>query len=55
MDEVDAQVLYGQKVVILPAGGYEVQNIMVSGWILPLLEARRAEESELSSPEVQFH
>jgi len=40
------EVSYGDEVVKLSTNGYEVRKVMVSGWIIPVLEARRATDRE---------
>jgi len=46
VDEVTVEVSYGDEVVKLSTNGYEVRKVMVSGWIIPVLEARRATDRE---------
>jgi len=47
--DVRAEVSFGWEVVKLPAGGHEVRRIMVSGWMIPVFEARRATNREKST------
>lgn len=42
VDEVPAEVCYSFEVVKLSLGGSEISGVMVSGWMIPILEARRA-------------
>ena len=44
VDEVDAQICYGEELVVKQSGGCQVNAKMADGWLLPLLEAQRIEK-----------
>ena len=45
VDDVDAQVYYGQEVVQGEAGP-QVKEVWVDGWLLPVFEAKREQSCE---------
>lgn len=47
VETIDAEVLFGSEIVLQPEGGFEVRKVVVDGWMLPLLEARRSAACEL--------
>ena len=49
VDEVGAEVTYGKEVVKLLIGGFDVRQIVVSGWMVPVFEARRPRDCEWQS------
>jgi midasin len=50
VDKVDADIRYGQRVVLQPAGGFTVEDLVVDGWMLPIFEVKRVQACECYHP-----
>ena len=42
INKEDAEVAYGFEVEPLTAGGFQLKQVTISGWMLPIYESRRA-------------
>ncbi|WVQ98136.1 hypothetical protein IAU59_005258 [Kwoniella sp. CBS 9459] len=54
VDQVDAGVMYGWEVSVLPAGGLETHRVMADGWMLPILEDQRVKQARSTKPELSY-
>ncbi|EAL18568.1 hypothetical protein CNBJ2090 [Cryptococcus deneoformans B-3501A] len=43
--DIDAEVLFGFETVILPQGGFQIQEVKIDGWMLPVIESKRINEA----------
>lgn len=44
--DIDAEVLFGFETVVLPQGGFQIQEVKIDGWMLPVIESKRISEGK---------
>lgn len=42
--DIDAEVLFGFETAVLPQGGFQIQEVKIDGWMLPVVESKRINE-----------
>ncbi|ODO08666.1 midasin [Cryptococcus wingfieldii CBS 7118] len=54
VEATDVKILFGHTVNVLPQGGFETQEMVVDGWLMPIFEAERIKKARKSTNDLVY-
>ncbi|WVQ75947.1 hypothetical protein IAR50_005582 [Cryptococcus sp. DSM 104548] len=54
VETTDVKILFGHAVNVLSQGGFEIREVVVDGWLMPIIEAERIKEARKTTDDFAF-